>query len=74
MQHNIVATAVELPLSLIVPGNNDRTQFPEQHIERLAASIAAEGLHQPITVRPLANGRYQIVAGECRYRACLLHR
>lgn len=72
MQHIIVATAVELPLNQIVAGSNDRTQFPEQHIERLAASIAAEGLHQPITVRPLADGRYQIVAGECRYRACCL--
>lgn len=61
---------VNLPIAQILPGNNDRTQFPTGHIESLAASIAAEGLHQPILVRPLAEGRYQIVAGECRYRAC----
>lgn len=65
----IVATAVEIPVNAIVAGDNDRTTFPAGHIERLAASIAAEGLHQPITVRPLADGRYQIVAGECRWRA-----
>jgi ParB/RepB/Spo0J family partition protein len=65
---NIIA----LPLSKIVPGNNDRKEFPKDHIEGLAKSIAAEGLHQPVTVRPIGGGKYEIVAGECRYRAHLL--
>lgn len=45
-----------------------RETFPEEHIKRLADSIAKRGLIQPITVRP--NGkRFMIVAGECRFRA-----
>jgi len=49
--------------------NQPRDMFPEEHIQRLAASIKKRGLIQPITVRPDPRGDYQIVAGECRYRA-----
>ena len=49
------------------PGQ-DRKQF--QGIEELAASIEAMGLLQPLTVRDLGNGYYQLIAGERRYRAC----
>lgn len=45
-----------------------REAFPVEYIEELAASIKARGLIQPITLRKLDDG-YQIVAGECRYRA-----
>jgi len=66
---------VELPLSHIVPGKNDRTIFPEAHIRDLTASIAAHGVQMPIVVRALSDGRFQLVAGECRTRASrLAHR
>ncbi len=70
-----------LPLESITAGSNDRKVFPEAEIRELAESIAAHGLAQPVTVRPvfeewtLSDGttptviRYEIVAGERRYRA-----
>lgn len=60
--------AVFIPLSDIVPGPNDRTIFNEEELGDLAADILQNGLIQPITVRPW-QGKYQIVAGERRYRA-----
>ena len=58
-----------IPLDKITRNpNQPRETFPQEHIERLAASIKAHGLIQPITLRPFADG-YMIVAGECRYRA-----
>jgi ParB/RepB/Spo0J family partition protein len=59
-----------LPISLIQPNaDQPRKVFPTDHIRALADSIAAEGLLQPIVVRPIADGRFEIVAGECRWRA-----
>jgi len=46
-----------------------RRRFDEAALDELAASIAARGVIQPVIVRPLAGGRYQIVAGERRWRA-----
>jgi ParB family chromosome partitioning protein len=46
-----------------------RTHVNEDQLAELAASIAANGVVQPILVRPLANGRYQLIAGERRWRA-----
>jgi ParB family chromosome partitioning protein len=46
-----------------------RRRFDEQALEDLAASIAERGVIQPVIVRPLAGGRYQLVAGERRWRA-----
>jgi ParB family chromosome partitioning protein len=46
-----------------------RETFPEEHIAALAASIKKRGLIAPITVRPIGKKRFQIVAGECRFRA-----
>ena len=40
-----------------------------QALEELAQSIKAQGVMQPIVVRPIANGRYEIIAGERRWRA-----
>lgn len=48
---------------------NDRTTFDPQALQSLADSIRENGLAQPITVRPLAEDSYQLVAGERRYRA-----
>ena len=62
-----------IPIDMIDPNpDQPRTNFPEEHIARLAASIKKRGLIQPITLRPKGT-RFEIVAGECRYRAfCLL--
>ena len=60
---NIAVGAIE-PL----PGQ-PRRRFDEGALEELAASIAQRGVIQPIIVRPLAGGRYQLVAGERRWRA-----
>ena len=46
-----------------------RRHFDEDALNELAASIAARGVIQPVIVRPMANGRYQLVAGERRWRA-----
>ena len=61
----------ELRLSEIEPNRaQPRRQFDEAALEELAESIRKVGLLQPITVRPMANLGYQIVAGERRWRAC----
>jgi ParB family chromosome partitioning protein len=59
-----------IPLEQIIanPGQ-PRKAFPQEHIERLAASIKVRGLIQPIALRRIAADRYMIVAGECRFRA-----
>jgi ParB family chromosome partitioning protein len=46
-----------------------RTRMDAGSLEELAASIRAQGLMQPITVRPVAGGRHEIIAGERRWRA-----
>ena len=51
-----------------LPGN-PRKHFDEAALEELAASIASRGVIQPIIVRPKGAGRYQLVAGERRWRA-----
>ncbi len=47
-----------------------RKVFDEAALNELADSISVHGLIQPILVRPLLNGRYSIIAGERRWRAC----
>ena len=46
-----------------------RSQMNGDQLAELAASISANGVVQPVLVRPLANGRYQLIAGERRWRA-----
>jgi ParB family chromosome partitioning protein len=46
-----------------------RTRFDEAQLEELAQSIAASGVVQPIIVRPLGEGRYQLITGERRWLA-----
>lgn len=59
-----------LPISQIQPGmKQPRKKFDAEAIEELADSIREHGLIQPITVRRLASGYYQIIAGERRWRA-----
>ncbi|WP_353229376.1 ParB/RepB/Spo0J family partition protein [Novosphingobium sp.] len=59
-----------LPIAQIEPHpDQPRRHFDEAALEELAASIAARGLIQPVVVRPLGGDRYQLVAGERRWRA-----
>lgn len=59
-----------LKLSEIEPNKNQpRKYFDPQALRELADSIGLHGLVQPIVVKPLQNGRYQIIAGERRWRA-----
>lgn len=68
----------KIPLASVIPSkNNPRKTFREEGLEELAASIKAQGLGQPILVRPLPTTEAQIdcveiVAGERRYRAAKL--
>jgi len=60
----------ELPVSLIKPNpSQPRTNFNEEALAALAASIEATGVVQPLLVRPLPDGSYELVAGERRWRA-----
>ena len=60
----------ELPVEAIEPNpDQPRTNFDRQALDALAGSIATAGLLQPLIVRPLAEGRYELVAGERRWRA-----
>lgn len=58
----------EIPADSIIRGDNDRERFDPDALEDLAASIAADGLGQPPTVRP-ADDSFEIVCGERRTRA-----
>jgi len=59
-----------IPVARIEPlPGQPRTHFNEEALDELASSIAARGVIQPIIVRPLGEGRYQLVAGERRWRA-----
>jgi ParB family chromosome partitioning protein len=61
---------LELPVTLIKPNpNQPRTHFDPDALTALAASIEASGVVQPLLVRPLADGSYELVAGERRWRA-----
>lgn len=62
--------SVTLKISEIEPNREQpRKEFDEQALSELAESISQHGLLQPLLVRPLTLGGYQIVAGERRYRA-----
>ena len=63
--------SVTLNISEIEPNRSQpRKEFDEKALSELAESISKHGLLQPLLVRPLTLGGYQIVAGERRYRAC----
>lgn len=65
----------ELPLELIVPNpRQPRTRFDEAGLQALAESLGERGVLQPVLVRPLHGGRYELVAGERRWRAAQLAR
>lgn len=71
-QQTVERVVVMVPAELIDAGPNHRTVFDPEKLQSLATSIERDGLAQPITVRPMPTGRYQIVAGERRFRATQL--
>ena len=65
--------SVTLPISQVEPGlNQPRKHFDEEALAELAESIRQHGVLQPLTVRRLSSGYYQIIAGERRWRASRL--
>jgi ParB family chromosome partitioning protein len=59
-----------LPVSRLRPGKyQPRTRMDPQALSELADSIRAQGVMQPILVRPVDGGQYEIIAGERRWRA-----
>jgi ParB family transcriptional regulator, chromosome partitioning protein len=64
---------LQIPLDLIESNPyQTRSNVDDNYLEELAASIEANGVLQPITVRPGKDGRYLLIAGECRWRASRL--
>jgi ParB family chromosome partitioning protein len=60
----------EIPVELIRPNpNQPRKRFEEQGLQALAESLGERGVLQPVLVRPVAGGTYELVAGERRWRA-----
>ena len=65
--------SVSLPLAQVEPGlKQPRKRFDEETLADLADSIRTHGIIQPLTVRRLPSGYYQIIAGERRWRAAKL--
>ena len=59
-----------IPVELIQRGKyQPRTDMHEEALEELAASIKTQGVMQPIVVRPISSNKYEIIAGERRWRA-----
>ena len=65
------ADIMRIPMDMIEPNPfQPRMTFGQDALEELAESIRTLGLIQPITVRRKSDGRYQIISGERRFRAC----
>ena len=61
---------IEVPISMIEANpNQPRHEFDEEALEELASSIREIGLVTPVTLRQTSDGKYQIIAGERRWRA-----
>lgn len=66
-------TSNEIEIDKIEPNPfQPRTEFNDEALLELAQSIKLLGLIQPITIRPIDNGKFQIISGERRFRACKL--
>ena len=66
-------TLRQLPLGDLQPGKyQPRTHMDQESLQSLAESIKAQGVMQPVLVRPVGPDRYEIVAGERRWRAAAL--
>ncbi|WP_346838257.1 ParB/RepB/Spo0J family partition protein [Microbulbifer sp. SAOS-129_SWC] len=63
----------ELPIEFLQRGRyQPRRDFPQESLQELADSIRAQGIMQPIVVRPVGEHKYEIIAGERRWRAAQL--
>ncbi len=72
-EHGSELAVKDLPVDLIQRGKyQPRIDMHQESLEELAASIRAQGVVQPIVVRPIGGGRYEIIAGERRWRATQL--
>ena len=66
-----MADRLRIPIDMIEPNPfQPRMNFDQEALEELSESIRTLGLIQPITVRHKSEGRYQIISGERRFRAC----
>lgn len=66
-----IGKVISVPISQITPNpNQPRKIFNEDKIKELAQSIRHNGLIQPIVLRSLGSGKYELIAGERRLRAC----
>lgn len=73
IEESSASGAVKLSINEIEPNKSQpRKSFDEKALSELADSIAEHGIIQPLLVRPMAEGGYQIVAGERRWRASRL--
>jgi len=71
--HNLDDSLQHFPLDMMQSGKyQPRVDMAEDSLEDLANSIRSQGLVQPIVVRPIEGGRYEIIAGERRWRASKL--
>lgn len=62
-----------IPIGSVVPNRlQPRTVFDEEKLRELSASIREQGIIQPLVVSTMKNGRYELIAGERRLRACKL--
>lgn len=72
-QHGDRPELRDISIELVRPGEHQpRRRFDQDALEALAGSIAEQGVLQPVLVRPLAGGHYELVAGERRWRAAKL--
>ncbi|MBQ7608007.1 MAG: ParB/RepB/Spo0J family partition protein [Desulfovibrionaceae bacterium] len=72
-QEQEVSQNTEVSVDLLKPNPwQPRTEFNQEHLEELAASIRNQGIIQPLLVREMPDGTYQVIAGERRLRAAKL--
>lgn len=68
-----VNKVVAIPVENIIPNpNQPRREFDEEEIKQLALSIYENGLLQPVSLRKVNEDKYELIAGERRYRACVM--
>jgi len=64
----------KINISQIIPNpSQPRKKFKDEDLKELSSSIKNQGLIQPIIIKPIKDGQYQIIAGERRWRACQLN-
>lgn len=69
MQPSPAGNQVDITRIHVAPGHNPRRHFGSADYQRLVASIRTNGLIQPLTVRPRADGDFELISGERRLRA-----